>query len=150
EVLRPELLPAGGRGHRTVNRPPSPAPPRGGGGVQRPQDLTRVGTMRNITRSGGIWRPAQRRSRRGSYFERKRATRSRRSELSARNSTRPWTVTPEIAPVAETLSATTHTRGSRRRLRTFCVRSTVIIVSDAGLCRNHIGIASGAPSRWSV
>src|SRR3989442_1122098 len=53
-------------------------------------------------------------------------------------------------PPGPDVSATTLTRGSRRRLRTFWVSSTLSMVTLAGSCRNHIGIASGAPSACTV
>jgi len=47
------------------------------------------------------------------------STSARRCEVSDKNSARPWTVTPHTSPPPPTASATTHTRGSRRRFRTF-------------------------------
>src|SRR5947208_3555133 len=89
--------------------------------------------MRNMTRLGGIARPVQSRSRRG-YL----------------NSAFPSTVTPRSSPPPDPASATTQTRASRRRLRTLWVPSTLIMVRLAASCRNHIGIARGAPSAWTV
>src|SRR5262245_7759385 len=117
--------------------------------LSSPQLRTRAGVIRNITRFAGIARPPQSRARPG-YFAWNRSASAFRSGPSARNSALPTTVTPWISPRSETASATTHTRESRRRLRTFCVPSTLIIVSDPRSCRNHIGIASGAPSAWTV
>ena len=102
-----------------------------------------------MTRLGGMALPLQSFSSRR-YFSWKRSISARRSGPSDRNSIRPWTITPRISPLPETASATTDTRGSRRRLRTFCVLASLIIVSVAGSCRNHMAMASGAPSACTV
>ena len=60
----------------------------------------------------------------GLRTSRRSAPRARAARrLSGRNSARPCTLTPCTAPVSPP-SATTQTRGSRRRLRTFCVSAT--------------------------
>src|SRR5690349_8109925 len=114
-----------------------------------PQLRTRDGTIVNMTRLGGMALPLQSFSSRR-YFSWKRSMSARRSGPSDRNSIRPWTTTPRISPLPETASATTDTRESRRRLRTFCVSATLIMVRLVGPCRNHIGMARGAPSACRV
>src|SRR5437868_9543098 len=102
-----------------------------------------------MTRLGGIGRLVQSRSRRG-YLAWNCSTSARRSAVSGKNSALPSTVTPRSSPPPDPASATTHTRASRRRLRILWVPSTLIMVRLVASCRNHIGIASGAPSACTV
>src|SRR5439155_205226 len=62
-----------------------------------PQLRTRTGTTRNMTRLAGMARPPQSRAR-PEYLAWKRSTSARRSGPSARNSARPWTITPRTSP----------------------------------------------------